>query len=183
MKLAMNHIPALRTALIFLSLSIIFTTSSGLSCKKEDKEDKPSTNVTELDIMSNNGKRWMVGIVTLTIYNAAGDVESKEDKDIEDNIGVWFGDNGGINGLNKTFTASEPLLEYFPELASWSLNETRQTITLTCAPGYCASNKSGEWQISSFMQRGDGGGYIGIERTISLSGGKKLKQEMLLFVA
>lgn len=183
MKLAFNHIPALRTALVFLSMSIIFTTSSGLSCKKDDKEDNPSTNVTEQDIMSNNGKRWMVGIVTLTTYNAAGDVESKEDIDIDDNIGVWFGDNAGVNGLNKTFTASEPLLDYFPELASWSLNTSSQTITLTCAPGYCASNKSGEWQINSFMKREDGGGYIRIERTISLSGGKKLKQEMLLFVA
>ncbi|HRP33195.1 MAG TPA: hypothetical protein PKV73_14955 [Agriterribacter sp.] len=183
MRLKKLYTPVLRYGFILLSLSVIFTTNSGLSCKKDDQKNKISTNVTEQDLMSTNGKRWMVTMVTLTTYNTAGEAESKEDKIIEDNIGVWFGDNAGVNGLNKTFTASEPLLEYFPELASWSLNTTRQTITLTCAPGYCASNKSGEWQINAFMQRENGGGYIGIERTISVPNGNKQKQEMLLFLA
>ncbi|MBN8789757.1 MAG: hypothetical protein J0I84_21970 [Terrimonas sp.] len=145
MELKNSHTPLLRTAFILLSLSVIFTTNSALSCKKEKEEKRPATNVTEHDIMSSNGKRWMVRIVTLTTYNTSGGTESEEDLDIEDNIGVWFGDNGGVNGLNKIFSASELLLDYFPFAASWALNTATQKITITCSPGYCTSNKSSEW--------------------------------------
>lgn len=183
MKQKKSYASFLRTIFVFLSLSVIFTTSGGLSCKKGDEETKPSTNVTDQDIMSNNGKRWMVRIVTLTTYNSAGNIESEEDIDIGDNIGLWFGDNGGVNGLNKIFSASEPLLEYFPFTASWSLNTATQKITVTCLPGYCTPNKSGEWHITSFENTIIGSGHLAIERTISLPDGKKQKQAMILFLA
>lgn len=167
----------LKKSFLFFAAAFLL---SILSCKKDsggDDNDQPKTDVTVTTLMGATGKRWPLFEATLTYYGSGGSVDSTVTLRPTSSVSsIYFTDNMGVNGLYKNYDAQEPLDQIMAGFGTWSLNEGKQVLNLACYSTYCNGNGvDGDWQITGHSFYG-AVEFLTIERTLSLSGSRKVRQ-------
>lgn len=107
------------------------------ACSKKESTNNPptETKVTQQNLMGGNGKRWPLLEVILTYYSASNTVDSTVTVNPTSDVSsMYFGDNNGVNGLNLTFDAQEPLNRFMPDFGEWSFNLLRKKYHLPAYP-------------------------------------------------
>lgn len=173
------------------AIFLLTATAAFLSCSKGGSDDDnptpgPSGNntVTVQTLMGTTGKRWPMSEATLTYYSASGSVDSTITLTPTSSFSsIYFTNNNGAGGLYLNFDAQAPLTRVLPGFGSFSLNQSAQKITFTCISPYC-NGTDGEWQITSHvivtlnpLLEG-----LDLERTVSLTAGRKVKQKIELLI-
>lgn len=169
-------------------LAMLFSVQA---CSKKDSQNNPPTDkkVTQQDLLGGNGKRWPLLEVILTYYSSSNTVDSTVTVyPTSDISSIYFGDNNGVNGLNLTFDAQEPLNRFMPDFGEWTFDASTQKISLTCIPftgSYCTIS-GGVWEIVYYRQDVLSNGivqeFLRLQKTVDLPSGRKVTQLVKLII-
>ncbi len=161
-----------------------------VGCKQEEKapvQDEVNLNkgtqVSALILMGNQGKAWFSFDGQAEYSNTATNkvdstVKLKFDTTQDPPI-TWFGDNKGVNGLNRVYYTAPPITQYIPQYGEWTLDVKLQRITFTCYRDCSVNNQlNGKWAITLYSDRL--GESMRLEKIEELPNNRKLRKTISL---
>lgn len=162
--------------------ALAFACFTGCS-KGKGEEETPKTNVTKLILMGNAGKRWPLTEISMTYYASNNSVDSvvtlRPDASNWLYNSIHFADNGGLTYMTEGY-----LTQVLSEFGSWTFNEATQKISFTCTPTPFSgcNGTNGEWQITFYRFVNGASESLSLERTITLTGGRKVLKQIRLII-
>lgn len=153
------------------------------ACEKKKNDDgSDNVPVTRFVLMGDYGKAWDQSEGSMTYYSASGSVDSTVTLPADLTTVMWFGDNGGVNGLNTVFYADAPFSRMLPAGGAWQLDEAQQILTLNCIAQYCNGDKNASWKVLIYKGRDPNfGERITFTSTQQLPNSRKVEKRFVIY--
>lgn len=167
-----------------MAIIIVITCTACEKDKDQDQQDDNKVNASTL--MGSNGRRWRLADITLTYYNTGGGIDSTV-KLQSNSANFQYQTLYFMNDGSKQIFMSENLFtRVIPAYGSWQINYAEQKITFACIENrfFPCNNTDGEWKIIrySVITVNPASEFVDFERTVTLSGGRKVKQFMSIMI-
>lgn len=173
------------TTKLLLGLCTLIFVCAGCEKDKQD-EEQLKEKVYASTLMGTSGKRWSLREITLNYYNAGGELDSTVKLEPNSTNYLYNTLYFTQDGSRKTFDTENLLTNVMPAYGSWQFNEAAQKISFTCIENrfFPCNGTDGEWTITNYLilSYNPLRETLAFERTVTLTGGRKVKQRISLII-